>query len=465
MPLFVVFGALSDRIGRKKLMMAGCLLAALTLLPDLQGDGAARRTTTWSRSKRVPDQVTGEIKLIPMTVVRRRARARADRERTPTSSMLVVAGLRPGGLRDDGLRPDRGVPGRSVPREDPLHVAVAALPHRQRRLRRAAAGHRADDLRATGNIYAGLIYPIVVALLTFIVGTLFLKETRHMQDLGRADESHDSHDIRHSSSSRRIADDVRVDFAVILPTPPRRPARPSRADDELRARGAGGVEGLVLVVQQHAMRAAAQELHARRQRRRRQARLRRRAFPSARRQRLLAVHAAVRHRPAVAALALDDGGGAGVELVGVLGEHLRVRLGVEQVAPHAPRGASCRPSRPCPTSPRAARRTPRSRRRSAARIGCGELALRRAGRCGPSAPVRQVSTRCPPPLGEVVRACARRRHRPSASPARRSNRRVRRPVALRVKDSHVAARAASRRAYQSCEPARLVPALRLRQAT
>jgi ATP/ADP translocase len=30
---------------------------------------------------------------------------------------------------------------------------------------------------ATGNIYAGLIYPIAVAVLTFIVGTIFLKES------------------------------------------------------------------------------------------------------------------------------------------------------------------------------------------------------------------------------------------------------------------------------------------------
>jgi ATP/ADP translocase len=29
----------------------------------------------------------------------------------------------------------------------------------------------------TGNIYAGLIYPIVVALITFVVGSLFLKES------------------------------------------------------------------------------------------------------------------------------------------------------------------------------------------------------------------------------------------------------------------------------------------------
>ena len=32
----------------------------------------------------------------------------------------------------------------------------------------------------TGNIYAGLYYPIVVAATTFVVGSLLLKETRHV---------------------------------------------------------------------------------------------------------------------------------------------------------------------------------------------------------------------------------------------------------------------------------------------
>ena len=32
----------------------------------------------------------------------------------------------------------------------------------------------------TGNIYAGLYYPIAVAGITFIVGSLLLKETRHV---------------------------------------------------------------------------------------------------------------------------------------------------------------------------------------------------------------------------------------------------------------------------------------------
>jgi hypothetical protein len=31
---------------------------------------------------------------------------------------------------------------------------------------------------ATGNIYAGLMYPIIVAAMTFILGVLFIQETR-----------------------------------------------------------------------------------------------------------------------------------------------------------------------------------------------------------------------------------------------------------------------------------------------
>jgi hypothetical protein len=31
----------------------------------------------------------------------------------------------------------------------------------------------------TGNIYAGLYYPIIVAAITFVVGSLLLKETKH----------------------------------------------------------------------------------------------------------------------------------------------------------------------------------------------------------------------------------------------------------------------------------------------
>jgi hypothetical protein len=34
---------------------------------------------------------------------------------------------------------------------------------------------------STGNIYAGLYYPIAVALITFVVGSLVLKETHHVK--------------------------------------------------------------------------------------------------------------------------------------------------------------------------------------------------------------------------------------------------------------------------------------------
>jgi MFS family permease len=36
-PFFILFGALSDRIGRKRIVMAGCLLAALTYFPTFKG--------------------------------------------------------------------------------------------------------------------------------------------------------------------------------------------------------------------------------------------------------------------------------------------------------------------------------------------------------------------------------------------------------------------------------------------
>ena len=39
----------------------------------------------------------------------------------------------------------------------------------------------ASLLAATGNLYAGLIYPITVALITVVVGGLYIKESRHVK--------------------------------------------------------------------------------------------------------------------------------------------------------------------------------------------------------------------------------------------------------------------------------------------
>ena len=61
-PFFVVFGALSDRIGRKKIVLAGCLLAVLTYFPIFKGSRTSRirrsmrrcrlRRSRWSRIRR-----------------------------------------------------------------------------------------------------------------------------------------------------------------------------------------------------------------------------------------------------------------------------------------------------------------------------------------------------------------------------------------------------------------------------
>ena len=74
MPFFVVFGALSDRIGRKRIMMAGCLLAALSYMPIYHAmQAAAGSDVVTAISQRNP--VTGAISLTPQTIGRRRAAA------------------------------------------------------------------------------------------------------------------------------------------------------------------------------------------------------------------------------------------------------------------------------------------------------------------------------------------------------------------------------------------------------
>jgi MFS family permease len=65
MPFFVFFGWLSDWIGRKWIMMAGCLLAALSYIPIYQAMQAATGSgITTAISQRHP--VTGAISLTPM---------------------------------------------------------------------------------------------------------------------------------------------------------------------------------------------------------------------------------------------------------------------------------------------------------------------------------------------------------------------------------------------------------------
>ena len=68
MPFFVVFGALSDRIGRKRIIMLGCLLAAVSYVPIYRAMQSAAGSNVVTASP-VKNADTGSISLTPQTYV------------------------------------------------------------------------------------------------------------------------------------------------------------------------------------------------------------------------------------------------------------------------------------------------------------------------------------------------------------------------------------------------------------
>src|SRR5689334_15926908 len=187
MPLFVFMGSLSDRIGRKWIMMAGCLLAALSYMPIYHAMQRAAGSEVVTVSSQKSD-ITGAISLTPQTMVN--GKLEVAKEVLPYSNfesfissptawkliLLVFVQVFfvtmvygpiaaylveafPAKIRYTALslpyHIGNGVFGGLLP---PIGLAVVA---------------------ATGNIYAGLYYPIIVASLTFVVGSLLLRETKH----------------------------------------------------------------------------------------------------------------------------------------------------------------------------------------------------------------------------------------------------------------------------------------------
>ena len=68
LPLFVFMGALSDRIGRKWIMMLGCLLAAVSYLPIYHAMQRAAGSNVVTATSQ-PHPVTGALTLLPQTEV------------------------------------------------------------------------------------------------------------------------------------------------------------------------------------------------------------------------------------------------------------------------------------------------------------------------------------------------------------------------------------------------------------
>jgi MFS family permease len=187
MPLFVFFGSLSDRIGRKRIMMAGCLIAALSYLPiyhAMQRVAGSNVSTAVSQK----NAVTGAITLTPQTIVN--GVAQPAKEVLPYSSI--------GNLISDStawkliLLVFLQVIFVTMVYGPIAAYLVEAFPARIRYTALSLPYHIGNGvfggllpliglsvIAQTGNIYAGLYYPIAVASLTFVVGSLFLRETKH----------------------------------------------------------------------------------------------------------------------------------------------------------------------------------------------------------------------------------------------------------------------------------------------
>jgi len=185
MPFFVVFGALSDRIGRKRIMMAGCLVAALSYIPIYrQMQAVAGSGVVTAISQRNP--VTGAVSLIPQASVGGVLQPAA--EVLPYTSLSELLG-KPIAWKLILLVFIQVIFVTMVYGPIAAYL-VEAFPARIRYTALSLPYHIGNGvfggllpliglsvIAKTGNIYAGLYYPIAVASLTFVVGSLLLKET------------------------------------------------------------------------------------------------------------------------------------------------------------------------------------------------------------------------------------------------------------------------------------------------
>jgi MFS family permease len=181
MPLFVVFGALSDRIGRKKLMMAGCLLAALSYYPIYHGMQKAAGNDVVAVDSRVKNPATGEKELVSLTRDASGQLVPAPVAQNPNHAALVGLIFLQVFFVTMVYGPIAAYLVEAFPAK--IRYTSLSLPYH---IGNGVFGGLLPVIGLTicaysGNIYAGLIYPIVVALVTFVVGTITLTETRHIR--------------------------------------------------------------------------------------------------------------------------------------------------------------------------------------------------------------------------------------------------------------------------------------------
>jgi MFS family permease len=173
-PFFILFGWLSDKIGRKKIMMAGCLLAVIFYYPIYKGmvhyagNGVAAIHAT-------PDPITKEPKLSPVTI----NETPVTNAPAPNAPMLVLLIFIQLIFVTMVYAPIAAYLVEAFPAK--VRYTSLSLPYH---IGNGVFGGLLPTIGLlacawTGNIYAGLVYPIAIAAITFVIGMLYLPETHN----------------------------------------------------------------------------------------------------------------------------------------------------------------------------------------------------------------------------------------------------------------------------------------------
>jgi len=248
-PFFILFGSLSDKIGRKPIIMAGCLIAALTYFPlfkalteaanpDLAKAQASAKVTVTADPNECSFQFnpTGVVKFTSSCDIAKQvlAASSVSYDNVPgtgpakiTIGDKVIESYTATGapaaevkVKDADFKKavgaalkDHGYPTKADPEKmnKPMMIAILTLlviyvtmvygpiaamlvemfPTRIRYTSMSLPYHIGNGwfggllpatglaiVAQTGNMYNGLWYPIIFASITFVVGMLFVKETK-----------------------------------------------------------------------------------------------------------------------------------------------------------------------------------------------------------------------------------------------------------------------------------------------
>ena len=157
-PLFVVFGRLSDRVGRKRIMMGGCILGALTYIPIYMGMKYFSNPNGLSVASPADLNWPMMILLLSLQMVY------VCMVYGPVAAFLVE--MFPTKIRYTSMSLPYHLGNGWFGGFLPL-IATAVT-----------ASTWAKTSFGRGSIYTGLIYPIAVCVLTIIVSSLFIRETK-----------------------------------------------------------------------------------------------------------------------------------------------------------------------------------------------------------------------------------------------------------------------------------------------